>query len=95
MPIKKVWTEKPVVCCSSGSMSPTNARNGSIAMLMDASIIINMPAPINTGERMALSVPGERNRPAFGINTKAMVVNMEPTRKKGLLRPKRHHVRSE
>jgi ABC-type sugar transport system substrate-binding protein len=95
MPIKKVWIEKPVVCCSSGSISPTKARKGSIVTLMEASMIINIPAPINTGDKIAVSVPGDKNNPAFGINIKAIVVKIAPTRKNGRRRPKRHHVWSE
>ena len=95
IPIKKVWIENPVVCCSSGSISPTKARKGSIVTLMEASMIINIPAPINTGDKIAVSVPGDKNNPAFGINIKAIVVKIAPTRKNGRRRPKRHHVWSE
>ena len=43
-PMKKVWTANPVVRCSSGSMSPTKARIGSIVTLMEASMIHSIPA---------------------------------------------------
>ena len=67
-PMKKVWTANPVVRCSSGSMSPMNARKGCIVTLIDPSINHNVPAAIhNAGE--------------LGIINKARDDSMAPTRK--------------
>ena len=87
-PISKVCIEKPNVCCSSGSLSPTNALNGSIEILMEASIIINKPPPINIGAIYPAKLG------AFGIRINAVEVNIAPTRKYGRLLPKRFHVLS-
>ncbi len=47
-PIKKVWVAKPVVLCDGGSLSPTNARKGSMEILMDASSTHNNVAAIQS-----------------------------------------------
>ena len=62
-------------------MSPTNALNGSIVILMLASSIQRSPAAIQT--------VGE-----FGIAISARVERSAPTRKYGLRRPSLVHVRS-
>ena len=67
-PMKNVWTAKPLVRCSSDSMSPTNARMGSMVMLIDASSIHNMPA--------ATHRVGE-----FGRTNKASDARIAPVRK--------------
>ena len=67
-PMKKVWTANPVVRCSSGSMSPTKARMGSIVTLMEASMIHSMPAANHS--------PGE-----LGITSSASDARIAPTRK--------------
>ena len=49
--MKKLCMAKPVVLCSDGSMSPTNALKGSIEIFIDASMIQSIPAAIqSTGE---------------------------------------------
>ena len=59
---------KPVVRCRWGSMSPTNARNGSMEILIEASMIHSMPAAIHrVGE--------------LGMKNRATVVHTAPTRK--------------
>jgi len=47
MPIKKLCIAKPRVRWFFGRLSPTNARNGSIEMLILASMIHSMPAAIH------------------------------------------------
>ena len=70
-----VCMEKPNVRCSDGSKSATKARKGSMVMLIEASIIISMPAPTNIDGAI------ETNIAELGINTKAMAVSIAPTRK--------------
>ena len=81
VPMKKLCIAKPVVRCSEGRLSPTKARNGSIEMLMEASMIHSIPA--------ATHRVGE-----LGMITRAREARMAPTRKYGRLRPNRFHVRS-
>src|ERR1035437_1172558 len=73
-PIKKLCIEKPVVLCSEGSISPTNALKGSIETLIEASIIHNIPAATHkTG--------------LFGITKSANEASIAPVKKNGLLLP--------
>ncbi len=46
MPIKKLCIVKPSVLCLSGSISPTKALNGSMEILIEASIIQSIPTAI-------------------------------------------------
>jgi len=65
---------KPVVRWSDGNISPTKALNGSIEILIEASIIQSVPAAIQrTGE--------------FGIKIKAREARIAPVRKYGRRRP--------
>ena len=64
-PIKKLCMANPIVRCSEGRLSPTKARNGSMEILMEASIIHNMPAAIHSA--------GE-----LGMTNNASVVKMAP-----------------
>ena len=48
VPIKKLCIANPFVRCSEGNISPTKARNGSIEMFIEASIIHNIPAAIQS-----------------------------------------------
>ena len=58
----------PLVRCSSGRLSPTKARNGSIETLMEASKIQSIPAAThNTGE--------------LGMTNKANEAKIAPTKK--------------
>ena len=71
---KKLCMAKPEVRWAGVSLSPTNARNGSIEILIDASSIHNIPPAIHkVGE--------------LGITKRASVANMAPIKKKGLLLP--------
>jgi len=81
VPMKKLCIAKPVVRCDEGRLSPTNARNGSIEMLMDASMIHSIPAATHSA--------GE-----FGITSSASEAAIAPPRKYGRRRPRRFHVRS-
>jgi hypothetical protein len=56
------------LCCSEGSISPTKALNGSIEILIDASIIHNIPAAIQRA--------GE-----FGMKIIAIDASKAPTKK--------------
>ena len=47
-PMKKLCIAKPFGRCAGGSWSPTKARNGSIATLIEASRIHSMPAAIHS-----------------------------------------------
>ncbi len=68
VPMRKLCIAKPVVRCSEGRLSPTNARNGSIEMLIDASMIHSIPA--------ATQSVGE-----LGIRSSASEARMAPVRK--------------
>ena len=68
VPMKKLCIAKPVMRCEAGRLSPTKARNGSIEMLMDASMIQSMPA--------ATQSAGE-----FGMPTSASDARIAPTKK--------------
>ena len=81
-PMNIVWKAKPAVCWLSSTVSPTKARNGSIAMLSDASRIHSMAAANHSA--------GE-----LGMAMSAMLARMAPARKKGRRRPMNVHVRSE
>jgi hypothetical protein len=48
MPMKKLCIANPEVRCSSGSISPTKARKGSMETLIDASSIQSMMAAIQS-----------------------------------------------
>ena len=48
VPMKKLCIANPVIRCDAGRLSPTKARNGSIEMLMEASMIQSMPAAIQS-----------------------------------------------
>ena len=75
-PMISVCSTKPYERCSSGSLSATSARNGSMLMLMLASSTHSRPAAIhNVGE--------------CGMNTRAMELRMAPIRKNGRRRPRR------
>ena len=68
IPIKKLCIAKPFVRWCSGKLSPTNALNGSIETLIEASIINNIPAANHsTGE--------------FGITNNASDARIAPTKK--------------
>src|SRR5262245_10722997 len=82
VPIKKLCMANPVVLCDGGNMSPTNARNGSMLMLMEASMIHNVPTAIQSAE-------------ALGIRHKAIDASIAPMAKYGRLLPQVGcHVRS-
>ena len=68
VPMRKLCIAKPVVRWEDGRLSPTKARNGSIEMLIDASMIHNIPA--------ATQSAGE-----FGIANSAMEARTAPSRK--------------
>ena len=81
VPIKKLCIANPVVLCFEGRLSPTKARNGSIEILIDASMIHNIPA--------ANQSVGE-----LGMISKDKEARIAPARKYGLLRPRKFHVLS-
>ena len=68
IPIKKLCIAKPNVRWFSGKLSPTKARKGSIEMLIDESMIHNVP--------MATQSVGE-----LGIIKSAIADKMAPTKK--------------
>src|ERR1041385_258176 len=75
-PMKKLCIAKPRVRSDAGSRSATNARNGSMEILIEASRIQSSPAAIQ--------------RPLdIGIAMSAQELRMAPTRKKGRRRPRR------
>src|SRR6186713_2868860 len=81
-PMNKLCIAKPRGRSPGGSKSATNARNGSIEMLIDASRIQSNPAAIQSVLE-------------FGIAISASELRIAPTKKNGRLRPKRgDHVRS-
>ncbi|OPZ53005.1 MAG: hypothetical protein BWY89_01816 [Bacteroidetes bacterium ADurb.BinA012] len=54
--MKKLCIANPVVRCSDESMSPTNARNGSMEILMEASRIHSITvAKIQVGELVIMA----------------------------------------
>ena len=73
-PMKKLCIAKPLVRCSSGSISATNARNGSMLIFIDASNIQSIPAAIHREEE-------------FGIIIRAKVESKAPVKKNGRLLP--------
>ena len=73
-PIKKLCMAKPMVRCSEGNLSPTNARNGSMLTLMDASRIQSIP-------------PATQSAGELGITSKAKDARMAPMKKYGRRRP--------
>ena len=75
-PMKRLCIAKPRVRSAGGSRSATNARNGSMEMLIDASRIHSRPAAIHS----ALDV---------GMTISAIELRIAPTRKNGRRRPRR------
>ncbi len=68
VPMKKLCMANPVTRCAAGRLSPTKARNGSIEMLMDASMIQSIPAATHRA--------GE-----FGMMISASDASRAPTKK--------------
>ena len=81
MPMNSDCITKPAVRCDASSLSATNARNGSIEMLIDASRIQSSAAAIQS----VLDV---------GMKKSAIDARIAPVRKYGRRRPNRPHVRS-
>ena len=48
--------EKPRVRCSGGSRSATNARKGSMLMLIEASITHSSPAAIHSADELGMAM---------------------------------------
>ena len=65
-PMKKVCTANPLVRCSSGSISPMNARNGCIVTLMEPSISHSVPAATQSAGELGMmsSASDDRIAPA-------------------------------
>ena len=66
VPMRKLCIAKPVVRCSEGRLSPTKARNGSIEMLMDASMIHSIPAATQSVGELGISQQRERREDGPG-----------------------------
>ena len=80
-PIKKLCMANPVVRCLDGRLSPTNARKGSIEILIDASRIHNIPAANQSAGELGMTISDTDAR-------------MAPARKYGLRLPRKFHVLS-
>ncbi len=59
-PMKMLCMANPLVRWSSGSISATKARNGSMLMLMDASRIQSSPAAIHSTDEFGMKHEGQR-----------------------------------
>jgi hypothetical protein len=81
MPMKSACITNPDVRCDGGSLSATNARNGSIEMLIDASRIHSSDAAI-------------QSEVDVGMMNSAIDARMAPVRKYGRRLPSGPHVRS-
>ena len=73
-PMNMLCMAYPYDCCSSSRLSATNARNGSMVMLMQESRIHKVPAAIQTSEEL-------------GMIKSASELKIAPTKKKGRRRP--------
>ena len=60
VPMRKLCIAKPVVRCSEGRLSPTKARNGSMEMLMEASMIHSMPAATQRVGELGMATQRQR-----------------------------------
>ena len=86
-PIIKLWKVKPRLCCSSGSISTTKARKGSMEMLMDASKTHSKPAAIHKGR--TLGHEKQRHRSKQGPHQEIGAAAAE--RRPGAVRPISNH----